>query len=105
MQLQVKVLAFVLQFCVWMSVPKYGPVEALSPHTEMLCNVDLFTKAAIMFFFYIIRLLQFVPDIFMRCVRGALCVYGHTEVALHLIFLQSSYNSQRITIESSIFTL
>lgn len=73
MQLQVKVLAFVLQFCVWMSAPKYGPVYNLFPHTEMLCNVDLFTKTDVMFFYCIIRLLQFVPDIFM-CVSMVLSV-------------------------------
>lgn len=77
----------------------------MSPHTERLCNVDLFTKATVIVFCYIIRLLQFVPDIFMCCVHGALCVYVHIEVALHLVFLQSTYNSQRVTIESSITTL
>lgn len=69
MQLQVKVL----QFCVWMSPPKYGPVYKLSPRTEMLCNADLFTKADVKLSYCIIRLLQFVLNIFM-CVSMVLCM-------------------------------
>lgn len=43
------------------------------PHTEVLCNVDLFTEADVIFSYCIIRLSQFVPDIFM-CVHGAQCM-------------------------------